>query len=123
MKKKDQLRKKFITLRKRKYFNISNEKFYKLITYIKKKNKTKKNFSIGLYYPSNYEINIFNIIDNFKKTKIRFLLPRIQDNNVLKFFVWKKNDILSVNRFGIPEPYNTQKSFPPRYSSCSTFSI
>ena len=39
MKKKDQLRKKFITLRKRKYFNISNEKFYKLITYIKKKKK------------------------------------------------------------------------------------
>ena len=25
----------------------------------------------------------------------------------------KKNDILSVNRFGIPEPYNTQKSFLP----------
>ena len=113
MKKKDQLRKKFLTLRKRKYFNISNEKFYKLITYIKKKYKTKKNFSIGLYYPSNYEINIFNIIDNFKKTKVRFLLPRIQDSNVLKFFAWKKNDILSVNRFGIPEPYNTQKSFLP----------
>ena len=90
MKKKDKLRKKFLILRKRKYFNVSNEKFYKLIIYIKKNIKQKKKFSIGLYYPSNFEINIFNIIDNFKKTKVRFLLPRIQDSNVLKFFAWKK---------------------------------
>ena len=51
MKKKDQLRKKFITLRKRKYFNISNEKLFKLINYIKKKYKTKKIFQSDYIIP------------------------------------------------------------------------
>tara|TARA_B100000579_G_C22759388_1_gene818161 strand:+ start:641 stop:1201 length:561 start_codon:yes stop_codon:yes gene_type:complete len=113
MKKKDQLRKKFITLRKRKYFDVSSEKFDELINHIKKKFKTKKNFFIGLYYPSNYEINILNIINNFKKTKVRFLLPKIQNRSVLKFFEWNDRDILIVNKFGIPEPSYTQKSHLP----------
>ena len=37
MKRKDQLRKKFLLLRKKKYFEVSNDKFNKLINYIKKK--------------------------------------------------------------------------------------
>ena len=46
MKTKEQLRKKFFTLRKKKYFDISSDKFYKFINYIKKKyNVKKKNFN------------------------------------------------------------------------------
>ena len=41
MKTKHQLRKKFLTLRK-KYFEVSEDKFYQLINFIKKKCKTKK---------------------------------------------------------------------------------
>ena len=54
MKNKDQLRKKFLALRKKKYFEVSINKFNKLVYYIKKKSKIKKSFVIGLYYPSNY---------------------------------------------------------------------
>ena len=44
MKTKDQLRKKFSLLRKNKYFDVSEDKFDNLISYIKKRFKTKKKF-------------------------------------------------------------------------------
>ena len=50
MKTKDQLRKKFLVLRKKKYFDISKEKFNQLANYIKSSNKTKKIILITLYY-------------------------------------------------------------------------
>ena len=37
MKTKEQLRKKFFTLRKKKYFDMPSDKFYQLTNYIKKK--------------------------------------------------------------------------------------
>ncbi len=113
MKKKDQLRKKFITLRKRNYFNVSNDKFNKLISYIKKRCKAKKNLFVALYYPSNYEIDILKIIHNLKNSKTTFLLPKIYDNSLLKFLKWSERDILIVNKFGIPEPYDVKKSYIP----------
>ena len=66
MRNKDQLRKKFLSLRKKKYFDVSTNKFNKLTNYIKKNNKIKKSFFIGLYYPSNYELNILKIVSNLK---------------------------------------------------------
>ena len=107
MKTKDQLRKKFLILRKKKYFNIPIEKFNKLIEYIKKKNK--KNIVIALYYPSNYEIDVLKITDNLKKIQTKILLPKVKDNNFLKFVEWNKRDLLIVNKFGIPEPLETKK--------------
>tara|TARA_B100001057_G_scaffold31850_1_gene28954 strand:+ start:815 stop:1375 length:561 start_codon:yes stop_codon:yes gene_type:complete len=113
MKSKDQLRKKFLTLRKKKYFDVSSKKFSGLINYLKRKIKTKQNLVIALYYPSNYEINILNIMGNLKKNKAIFVLPKIQDNNSLKFIEWNERDILLVNKFGIPEPHkNKQKHLP-----------
>ena len=113
MKNKGQLRKKFLTLRKKKYFNVSGEKFNKLAKYIKNKNKTKKKYSLALYYPSNYEINVLKISNNFQKSKVTLLLPRILDGNLLKFFKWNEKDVLKANKFGIPEPYKTEKSYLP----------
>ena len=113
MKTKDQLRKKFSLLRKNKYFDVSEDKFDNLISYIKKRFKTKKKIFIALYYPSNYEINVLKIINNLQKSKAVFLLPKVLDNNLLKFHEWNKKDILLVNKFGIPEPSNTQRSYLP----------
>ena len=113
MKTKDQLRKKFLNLRKRKYFEVSNDKFNQLINFIKKKYKVKKNFFIALYYPSNYEINILNIINDLKHPKITLLLPKVQEGNLLKFYEWNIRDVLIVNKFGIPEPLKNKKSFLP----------
>tara|TARA_B100000941_G_C28410792_1_gene503328 strand:- start:350 stop:913 length:564 start_codon:yes stop_codon:yes gene_type:complete len=109
MKTKDQLRKKFLALRQKKYFDVPNKKLFKLIDFIKKKNKYKKNFFIAVYYPSNYEFNVLKIISNFKNSKTIFLLPKILNGNSLKFVEWNKNDILVVNKFGIPEPLDNNK--------------
>lgn len=109
MKNKDQLRKKFLALRKKKYFEVSINKFNKLVYFIKKKSKIKKSFVIGLYYPSNYEFNILKLIRNFKNSKIIFLLPKILNSNLMKFVEWKEKDTLTVNKFGIPEPFETKK--------------
>ena len=113
MKTKDQLRRKFLTLRKKKYFDVSKDKFNQLINYIKKKNKRKKIFYIALYYPSNYEIDVLKITNSLKLSKTKFLLPKIKDGNLLKFTEWSERDVLLVNKFGIPEPIETQKSFFP----------
>ena len=114
MKTKDQLRRKFLALRQKKYFAVSNKKLLKLIQFIKKKNKSKKNIVIAMYYPSNYEFNVLKIQNNLKNSKVIFLLPKILDNNSLKFVEWKKYDILAVNKFGIPEPLdNNKKSYLP----------
>ena len=114
MKNKDQLRKKFLALRQKKYFDVSKKKLLKLINFIKKNNKLKKNIFIAIYYPSNYEFDVLKIISNLKNSKAIFLLPKILDNNLLKFVEWNKYDILEVNKFGIPEPFdNNKKSHLP----------
>ena len=107
MKTKDQLRKKFLTIRKKKYFDVSNKKLLKLTNFIEKKNKFKKNIVVALYYPSNYEFDVLKIISNFKNSKVIFLLPKILNNNLLKFIEWNKYDVLVVNKFGIPEPLDS----------------
>ena len=78
MKTKEQLRRKFTILRKKRYFDVPSEKFKQLIIHIKKKYKFRKKISIALYYPSNYEFNILKILKNLNKSKIKFLLPKIQ---------------------------------------------
>ncbi len=113
MKTKDQLRKKFFILRKKKYFSVAQSHLGQLVDYIKKKSKTKKNYFVALYYPSNYEIDIFKIIKVLEKTKVIFLLPKILDSKSLKFFKWRQRDVLLVNKFGIPEPLKGPRSYHP----------
>ena len=113
MKTKHQLRRKFLTLRKKKYFEVSEDKFYQLINFIKKKCKTKKKTYVALYYPSNYEINVLKIANNLKKSNTVLLLPKIKDGNLLKFIKWNEKDILLANKFGIPEPIKPHKNYLP----------
>ena len=82
MKTKEQLRKKFLILRKKKYFDVSHDKFYQLSNYL-------------------------------KNSKFTLLMPRIKEGNLLKFVKWNESDILVVNKFGIPEPIKTKKSYLP----------
>ena len=113
MKTKEKLRKKFLSLRKKKYFDVPSEKFNQLINYIKRRYKVKKKIFIALYYPSNYEINILKVLKNLNKSNIKFLLPKIQKANILKFLEWNDRDLLIINKYGIPEPFETQKSYLP----------
>ena len=57
MQQKIQLRKKYLNLRKNKYFNIDKSFFLPLINMIRNKFKKKK-IKVALYYPSNFELNV-----------------------------------------------------------------
>ena len=97
------IRRKYLIKRKKNFINIENDYFDPLIKIIRKNNKYKKKY-ISLYYPSSFEVNILNILDiDFFKNSI-FLLPIIEENGLMNFYEWKKNDILFVNKYGILEP-------------------
>ena len=113
MKSKENLRKKFLSLRKKKYYDVPPDRFNSLIKYIKKKYKSKKYIYIAIYYPSNYEINLLKIFDNFKEKKFITLLPVVNKNGLLNFVEWKNQDIMVVNKYGIPEPIAGKKAFLP----------
>ena len=66
---KEKLRKKYLKLRKKKYFDISEKYFKPLIGLLNKKFKNKP-INISVFYPSNYEVNIlkfFKLIEKKKK--------------------------------------------------------
>ena len=107
MDKKSFLRKKYFLKRKKNYKDIDNFFFRPLIKLTKIKLK-KKSINISLYFPTNFELNIFKIlkIEYFKK--FNFLLPVIDGKNHMNFYKWTKNDILHLNRYGIPEPIKSK---------------
>ena len=61
-----------------------------LILRLFKKKVTNKTPIISFYYPSSFELNILSILDieYFKKSK--FLLPIIEENDVMNFYKWNK---------------------------------
>ena len=111
MQQKIQLRKKYLNLRKNKYFNIDKSFFLPLINMIRNKFKKKK-IKVALYYPSNFELNVLKILDyrNFSNQEI--LLPVTEKNNLMNFFSWEKNEVLYVGKFGILEPRKTIPKIP-----------
>ncbi|MDA9684737.1 5-formyltetrahydrofolate cyclo-ligase [Candidatus Pelagibacter bacterium] len=111
MQQKIQLRKKYLNLRKNKYFNIDKSFFLPLINMIRNKFKKKK-IKVALYYPSNFELNVLKILDyrNFLNQEI--LLPVTDKNNLMDFFPWEKNEVLYVGKFGILEPIKSIPKIP-----------
>ena len=107
MDKKDAIRKKYFLKRKKKYFKVDSKFFTPLIKLLKKKFRN-KHLNISIYYPNNYEVDILEIfkIEYFSNSK--FLLPIIENNNSMNFYIWKKNDILFVNKYGILETEKTK---------------
>ena len=107
---KSQIRKKILTIRKQK--NLKRFIFnFDLILDILKKKKVSGRI-IGGYYPYNYEIDILQILENFKKKKFIITLPKIKKNSQMDFFQWSKTDPLSINKFGIPEPISRIVKYP-----------
>ena len=111
MEQKDLVRKKYYSLRKSGYYEISKFFFNPFINLIKTKFKNKK-FRLALYYPSSFEINVLKLLEFNFITKQHLLLPTIDENHSMNFFPWKKNEVLQVNRYGILEPYKTKKNVP-----------
>ena len=108
---KVKLRKKYLDLRKEKYYDVDKNFFNPLLRLIKKKIK-KKPVRIALYYPSNFELNVIKVLELKYFSSLETLLPVIEKNNLMKFYPWKKNKFLSVNEFGLLEPLVTKEKIP-----------
>ena len=111
MNQKKILRLKYSKLRKKNYYEIDQKFFSPLIKLIKS-NFHKKDLSLALYYPSNFELNVIKILENdFMKNK-KVLLPVIEKKNNMNFYSWKKNQTLQINKFGMLEPDKTSIKIP-----------
>ena len=108
---KNNLRKKFIKIRKKKYLEIKKKYFLPIINLIKK-NFGNKTFYLSIYFPINNEVNALNLIKSYKIKKMSSLIPTIK-NNEMKFYRWEAGDPLIINKFGIPEPVIKKKEYVP----------
>ena len=109
---KNLVRKKFLTLRKRKY--IISEKFnFNLIFKLIKRQFHNKKIIIGGYYPSNYEVNIIKFLELASKKNFKIVLPVIKSQNRMSFETWIFKEPLHINKFGIPEPNDSKKNLIP----------
>ena len=111
MQQKTRLRKKYLNIRKKNYYNVEKEFFVPLLKLIRLKFK-KKFIRLALYYPSNFELNVLKYLELNSIFSRDILLPVTDKNNLMNFFSWKKRDILFVNEFGILEPIKSQVKIP-----------
>ena len=111
MQQKSKLRKKYLKIRKEKYFEI-DKKFFSPLYKLIKKNIKKKSIIIALYYPSNFELNVLKVLELKYFSDQKILLPVAEKNDLMNFYQWKKNDVLTVNEFGMLEPFKTKAKIP-----------
>ena len=111
MQPKIQLRKKYLILRKKKYYEVDKKFFLPLLKLIRFKFK-KKFIKIAFYYPSNYELNVLKFLEFTHISTQDTLLPVVDKKSLMSFFSWRKNEVLNVNEFGILEPIKTQEKVP-----------
>ena len=110
MSSKEKLRKKFIFLRRKKYFFVKKDFFKPLLKIL----KIKKQRNISLYYPSNCEVDTFHLFKILKKKRNLFtLLPKLLPNGRMKFVSWNFLDPLRVNKYGFLEPLDSSRSIIP----------
>ena len=115
------LRNRSLLLRKKKYLTIKRFN-YNLIFRLIRKHFNRKKITIGGYYPSNYEVNILEFLEEASKKKFKITLPVIKSSNEMCFKSWAFKEPLYVNKFGILEPKNSKKKNDSRFnygSSCS----
>lgn len=111
MRDKEVIRKNFLKIRKKKYYEIEKSFFYPLTNIIKKKFNNKI-INIGLFYPSFFEVNVLKIFEIKDIFYNNILLPKIEKKNHLVFYKWKKNEVLTLNNFGILEPMKSKPIIP-----------
>ena len=107
---KSQIRNKLIKIRKKKFDKDLQINFSEFISFLKIDKLNLK--SIGGYYPSNYEIDDLDILNLLEKKNLKISLPIIKKNNQMNFYSWSRNDLLKINKFGIPEPLETEIIYP-----------
>ena len=106
---KSVIRKKILKVRKKKSKNL--EINFRNILKILNKSKTSGKI-IGGYYPYNHEVNTLKILEKFEKLNYQISLPKIRKNSQMDFFKWSLKDLLSINKYGIPEPITDKIVYP-----------
>ena len=109
---KPYLRNKYLLQRKKKYLTVKKFNF-NLIFKLIRKHFHKKKIIIAGYYPSNYEVNILNFLEEASKRKFKIVLPVIKSSNKMSFKSWIFKEPLYVSKFGILEPNNLGKEIIP----------
>ena len=109
---KSSLRLKFIKKRRKLHSTkifFSFDKIFHLI----KKNFSKKKPSIAGYYPSNFEVNILDLLSQACKKNFKVGFPVIKKDYKIDFKCWIPNEPLYVNKYGILEPKKQNITFKP----------
>ena len=109
---KTAIRKKALTNRRNKYFEVSDQYFKPLIELLNKIKQQKK-ILLSLYYPANYEVNVLKLFGLIMIKKTKTLLPIIKAKNEMNFVEWKYLDPLKVNKFGMLEPILKREAIVP----------
>ena len=109
---KTYLRNKSLLQRKKKYLTVKKFNF-NLIFKLIRKHFHKKKIIIAGYYPSNYEVDILNFLEEASKKKFKIVLPVIKSSNKMSFKSWIFKEPLYVNKFGILEPNNLGREIIP----------
>jgi len=108
------LRKYFLKKRKKNALKIKKINFnFNLIFNLISKHFKKKKIIIAGYYPVNYEVNILKFLEKAEKKNFKISLPVISSFNTMNFKLWSAMEPLSVNKFGILEPNNTNLTVAP----------
>ena len=104
---KFQLRKKISKIRSkfaRKKITVNSEAIIKLI---EQKSPNKR---VGLYYPFGDELSTLELINQLIRKKFMISLPIINNKFEMSFYSWSPNEPLTINRFGILEPFKEKKN-------------
>ena len=109
---KNRLRKKFLTIRKKKYFEISTS-FFDPLTQLIKKKFPKQNINLSCYYPASYEVNVLKLFETSIAQNLNILLPILTSKKTMYFGKWRKNDVMKINKFGMLEPLKKFKKIDP----------
>jgi len=106
------LRSKSLLKRKKKYSKTKKFNFNLIFSLIRK-HFHKKKIIIAGYYPSNYEVNVLQFLEQASKKNFRITLPVIKPLNQMSFKLWAFEDPLYVNKFGMLEPKNSKANIIP----------
>ena len=106
---KSVIRKKILKVRKKKSKNLEIN-FGNILKILNKSKISGK--IIGGYYPYNHEVNTLKILEKFEKLNYQISLPKIKKNSQMDFFKWSVKDLLSINKYGIPEPITDKIVYP-----------
>ena len=107
---KEKLRKYSFSLRKNKYFNLTEKDFSPLLSEI---TRYKINI-VGSYYSTNFELDLKILNTLLFRKGFSLSLPFVHENNqLMEFKEWNSNDVLRLNKYGIPQTFIVSKTLVP----------